>query len=331
MRIRTHLLRKLPNFWKNLTLLFYGFIQTPLAETCVRNLVVSWVSARNKCFAAMDLMKCLPLVFKRFSNLGEDAAPLRVPEISYSFYPVYADLYSISLEKIPLNRDFSIPVEPFCKAGGGVAIANPNAPTSLAMEISDIRRILIANPERVVLIDEAYSAFGDESCISLLSEFPNLLVVGTLSKSHSLAGLRLGYAIGSEELIAGLSRIRDSFNSYPVDAIAQKIAAIAVHDTAWYEKNTNHIIATREKTKIALIYQGFTVLNSKANFLFAKPNTIPAAELYKKLREAGILVRYFDKDGIRDYLRISIGTDEEMIIFLSEASAIIRQRNEEII
>lgn len=254
----------------------------------------------------------LALAFQAFFESGKNALPLLIPDISYSFYPVYADLYNIPLKRIPLCDDFTIPVELFCEQKGGVAIANPNAPTGIAMTPEMIEKILIANPDRVVLIDEAYICFGGQSCIGLLKKYRNLLIIGTLSKSHSLAGLRLGYALAAEELIEGLCRIRDSFNSYPVDTIAQKTAELAVRDRNWYEKNTRKIITTRERVRDAFLEIGFDVPVSAANFLFVRPNKISAVDLYNKLRNKGILIRYFSVPRIDTYLRISVGTDKQM-------------------
>ena len=271
----------------------------------------------------------LAFSFAAFFETNENAKPLFFPDITYSFYPVYADLYGIPVEKIPLNDDFTIPVEKFCEPSGGVAISNPNAPTTVALSVPEIRKILESQPDRLVLIDQAYAAFGDVNCLELLEDHPNLLVIGTLSKSHSLAGLRVGYAIASEEIIEGLQRIRDSFNSYPVDTIALELATLAVCDRPWFEENTRKIIQTREETAVKLREIGFDVLDSSANFLFAKPCGIGACELYKKLRQAGILVRYFDKPRIHEYLRITIGTDEQMDALISAVKSIIREKKQE--
>lgn len=255
----------------------------------------------------------LAFAFQAFFESGEQAKPLMVPDISYSFYPVYAALYNIPLKKIPLKDDFSIDVEAFCKEQqGGVAFANPNAPTSLKLDLSDVEKILQANPDHVVLVDEAYAAFSDQTARTLLPKYKNLLVTGTLSKSHSLAGLRLGFVIGDEELIEGMCRIRDSFNSYPVDQIAQRVAATAIAEKEWVAENTRKICTTRERIREALLSRGWDVLPSSTNFLFASPVQTPAETVYTKLREKGILVRYFNKPRIDQYLRITIGTDEEM-------------------
>ncbi len=265
----------------------------------------------------------LAFSFQAFFEQGEGKKPLLVPDISYSFYPVYAELYNIPLKKIPLKEDFSIDVSAFCEEEqGGVAFANPNAPTSLLLDLSDVEKILQANPNHVVLVDEAYAAFSGQTARDLLPKYKNLVVTGTLSKSHSLAGVRLGFAVGDEELIEGLCRIRDSFNSYPVDCIAQKVAATAVAEKEWVDENVRKICATRDRIAVALRERGWKVLDSKTNFLFASPVAVSAESVYTKLREKGILVRYFNKPRISEYLRISIGTDEEMDALVEAIDAI---------
>ena len=238
-----------------------------------------------------------------------------VPSISYSFYPVYSQLYDVETEKIPLKDDFTIDAGDYVgRDNCGIAIANPNAPTSIALSLADVEKIVKGNPDSVVLIDEAYAAFKNEyeTAVTLVNKYPNLIVVKTLSKAYGLAGIRVGYAVGNKELIDGMMRVRDSFNSYPVDRIAQKLAAAAIDDDAYYQECRMKIINTREWAVKELKELGFTVCESSANFVFAKPSWIKAGELYAKLKERGILVRFFDKPVIGDYLRITIGTDEEM-------------------
>lgn len=302
-----------------------------LTSRSLREAIADFYNVRpEQVFCGNGSDEVLAFSFQAFFETNDEASPIFFPDITYSFYPVYANLYGIPVEKIPLNDDFTVPVDEFCRPSGGVAISNPNAPTTLSMPVSDIKRILESQPDRLVLIDQAYAAFGAESCIGLLPDHPNLLIIGTLSKSHSLAGLRVGYAIASEEIIEGLQRVRDSFNSYPVDTLALELATLAVRDRTWYEENTRRILATRETTATALAELGFTVLDSRANFLFARPEGIQAGELYKKLRSEGILVRYFDKARIRDYLRITIGTDEEMTSLISSIKGIIASKNNEV-
>lgn len=250
-----------------------------------------------------------------FENENNTDLKVLAPEISYSFYPVYSQNYSVKINQIPLKKDFTIDVEPFTKTPNcGIAIANPNAPTSIYLPLSEIEKILKANPESVVIIDEAYAAFKEdyESAVSLIGKYKNLVVVQTTSKAYGLAGLRVGWAIADEELIEGLLRNRDSFNSYPVDRLAQKLAAAAVNDDDYYEMNRIKLIRTRERFTEEIKALGFEVCDSSANFVFAKPSKTTAADLYAKLKEMGILVRYFNKPIISEYLRITIGTDEEM-------------------
>jgi len=263
----------------------------------------------------------LALVWQTYweKEYDQDKA-LLVPEISYSFYPVYSDFYSVRCRKVPLKDNFEIDPEDYIGVPNcGIAIANPNAPTSKVMPLEDIEKILKANPDQVVMIDEAYQAFAEDyvSAVSLIDKFKNLIVVKTMSKAYSLAGIRVGYAIGDKDLIEGLVRARDSFNSYPVDRVAQQVAAAALEDREYYEKTRHMIIATRERVAEELKTLGFTMPKSGSNFLFAKPPvSIDAQTLYKNLKAKGILVRYFDKPVIREYLRITIGTDEQMDMFI---------------
>lgn len=249
----------------------------------------------------------LGFAFLAFFN-GE----IMFPDITYSFYPVWAELYNISYSLLPLGDDFTIPVEGL-RAPGGIVLANPNAPTGIALPLSDVEAVLQNNAHCVVIVDEAYSAFGAQSADRLVQKYPNLLVVHTLSKSHALAGLRVAYALGQPHLIKGLERIKDSFNSYPLDAAAQCMAAAALRDTQYYEGITQKIIATRESASIRLRNLKFTVLPSCANFVFAgNKQGADASRLKDWLEQDNIYVRHFDKPRISQYLRISIGTDEQM-------------------
>jgi histidinol-phosphate aminotransferase len=255
-----------------------------------------------------------------FEGAGVSGAPLLFPNITYSFYPVYAELWDIPCRAVPLAEDFSLRPEDYCVPAGGVILPNPNAPTGRALPPAAIRLMLDYHAERgrVVVIDEAYAAFGGESVVPLINEYPNLLTVHTLSKSASLAGLRVGFAIGSEELIEGLCRIRDSFNSYTVDRLAQAGAAAALSDAAYYDAINRRVIAARERTAAALSALGFIVIPSAANFLFVRSPRMRGADFFARLRERGILVRHFNKERISDFLRISIGTDEDMGFLLAE-------------
>lgn len=266
----------------------------------------------------------LAFAFLTFFNQDETIV---FPDISYSFYPVYANLYNIDYRLAKLKDDFSIPVDEFLTENGGVVIPNPNAPTGKQMELDSIKIILDNNPNKVVIIDEAYIDFGGTSAVGLIREYPNLLVVQTLSKSRSLAGIRVGFALGQEELIDGLNRIKNSFNSYTIDRIAAVAAVEAIKDEEYFKECTSRIIKTREKVTEELGNLGFNVIPSKANFIFAGHCKYPAEELFVKLREKGVLVRYFNKDRINNYLRISIGSEEEMEFFIEKVKEIISQIN----
>lgn len=246
------------------------------------------------------------------------------PDITYSFYPVYAELFGLDYEEIPLNDDFTLPVERFLGGNGGVVICNPNAPTGKTQPVEAIRRVLEANPDVVVLVDEAYADFGAQSVVPLIDEYPNLVVVGTMSKSRSLAGLRIGYALGSAELIAGIGCVKNSFNSYPLDRIAQAAGAAAVRDVAYFNETRNKVMQTRDNTTKRLRQLGFLVHDSNTNFIFAMHPDRPGRELAQALRQRGILVRRFDKARIQEYLRISIGTDAEMETLCAACEEILK-------
>jgi len=238
--------------------------------------------------------------------------PVVFPDITYSFYEVYCKFLRINFNTVDLEEDFSIQVERFPHDNGGIVISNPNAPTSLHLDKDRIIALLERNRDSVVIIDEAYIDFGGESSIDLINKYPNLLVVQTLSKSRSLAGLRIGLAVGDKNLIEGLNAVKDSLNSYTLDSLALTGAMEAIRDQEYFEDTRSKIIKTRDMTADTLINLGFKVLPSKANFIFASHPVIPAGVLFQRLREEGILVRYFNKTRIDNFLRISIGTDEEM-------------------
>ncbi|MEX1307038.1 MAG: histidinol-phosphate transaminase [Eubacteriales bacterium] len=251
----------------------------------------------------------LGFAFQAFFEPGE---PVASPDISYSFYPVWAKLYDITLKMIPLDKDFCLDPEDYYQSEGGVIIANPNAPTGIAISKDMVEAIVKNNPNKVVIIDEAYVEFGAESAVDLITTYENLLVVRTLSKSQSLAGMRAGFAVGSETLIDGLNRVKDSFNSYPIDRITEATAAAALIDKAYYQKANARVIETREWTTTALKAIGMTVLPSKTNFVFAKPNEQSARAVFEYLKTKSIYVRWFDKPRIKDFLRITIGNPKEM-------------------
>ena len=239
--------------------------------------------------------------------------PVVFPDITYSFYPVYTNLFGLPYREIPLREDFTLPVEEFLGGNGGVVICNPNAPTGRTLPLDEIARVARANPDVVVLVDEAYADFGAESAVSLLPEYPNLVVVHTMSKSRSLAGMRIGYALGSPDLIAAINCVKNSFNSYPLDRLALAAGEAAIRDIDYFELTRRRIMDTRERTTRRLRELGFLVHDSNSNFLFAAHPQVAGEVLMQGLRERGVLVRRFDRpERIRNYLRISIGTDEEM-------------------
>ena len=249
------------------------------------------------------------------------------PDISYSFYPVYASLFGAHLQQIPVLSDFSVDVGGLMQ-DGPVVLANPNAPTSLELDTDTIRRLAdhTREQEEILLVDEAYADFAKESAVPLTKEYENLLIVRTFSKSHSLAGLRVGYAIGSPRLIQALRCIRDSFNSYPTDRLAQSAAAASMRDAAYTQECIRKIICAREKTKKGLREAGIEVLESATNFLFVRADPIDAGPIQKALRDRGILVRYFGTEKLKPYLRVSIGTQEDMEFVTKTMIEIIRHK-----
>ncbi|MGD2138766.1 MAG: histidinol-phosphate transaminase [Burkholderiales bacterium] len=255
-----------------------------------------------------------------FRALLTHQAPVLFPDVTYSFYPVYCHLFSAPYREIPLKSRFEIDIDDYLQENGGIIFPNPNAPTGLALDVSNIRRLLEANTDSVVVVDEAYVAFGCESAVPLVHDYPNLLVTRTLSKSHALAGLRIGYAIGHEELIAGLDRVKDSFNSYPLDRLAQKAAIAAIEDVAYTESRCRMIVESRSRLISELGNLGFEVLPSAANFVLARHPAREASELSASLREKGVLVRHFRKPPrIAPWLRISVGTEPQCDALLAAA------------
>ena len=261
----------------------------------------------------------LAFAFQAFFSQGDEIV---FPDITYSFYPVYANLFGIRCRTVPLKEDFSIPVEQM-QGSRGVVIANPNAPTGMELPQSELRRILEANREVAVIVDEAYVDFGGESALPLIREYPNLLVIQTCSKSRALAGLRVGFAFGNPNLIQALNCVKNSFNSYTLDRLALVGAAAAVADKEYFDTQRFKVMATRTRTTEILKEMGFQVLPSKANFIFITHPTVPAQTLFAGLREKGVLVRYFNQPRIDNYLRVSIGTDQEMDAFLTAVKELI--------
>lgn len=246
-----------------------------------------------------------------FHGLFQHGRPLLFPDVTYSFYPVYCGLYGIPFEAVPLDEQFQIRVEDYACPNGGIIFPNPNAPTGCLLTLDAVEALLNGSPDSVVVVDEAYIDFGGESAIALVNRYPNLLVTQTLSKSRSLAGLRVGLAVGHPDLIEALERIKNSFNSYPLDRMAIAGAAAAFDDRAWFDETRQRVIHSREQLVAALEARGFEVLPSAANFVFARHPGKDAAGIAAGLREKGVIVRHFKQARIAQFLRITIGTPEQ--------------------
>lgn len=259
-----------------------------------------------------------------FQALLKHDAPILFPDITYSFYPVYCGLYGIEHRTVPLTDDFEIRVADYRAPNGGIIFPNPNAPTGRLLALSEIERLLAGNPDSVVVIDEAYIDFGGESAVACVARHPQLLVVRTLSKSHALAGLRVGYAIGQPHLIEGLNRVKDSFNSYPLDRFAQAGALASIEDHAYFESLCSRVVATRTRLVREVGAMGFEVLPSAANFIFARHPAHAGAALAAALREGGIVVRHFGKPArIAPFVRITVGTDAECDALVAALKTIV--------
>ncbi|MDD2893725.1 MAG: histidinol-phosphate transaminase [Halothiobacillaceae bacterium] len=251
-----------------------------------------------------------------FQALFKHDAPLLFPDVTYSFYPVYCGLYEIDYQTVPLADDFSIQINDYLRPNGGIIFPNPNAPTGRLLALSEIERLLQANLDSadmnsVIVVDEAYIDFGGETAISLVNSYPNLLVTHSLSKSRALAGLRVGFAVGHPDLIEALTRVKDSFNSYPLDRLAQAGAVAAFADESYFQKTRHAVMGSREALVQSMRALGFEIIPSAANFVFARHPAHDAATLAAKLREYGVIVRHFNKPRIEQYLRITIGTPQQ--------------------
>jgi histidinol-phosphate aminotransferase len=246
-----------------------------------------------------------------FQALLKQTLPLLFPDVTYSFYPVWCQLYDIDYEQVPLAANYAVDVDLYGRDNGGIILPNPNAPTGMFLPLSGIRQLLEQSPDSVVVVDEAYIDFGGQSAVSLIDEYENLLVVHTLSKSRALAGLRVGLAMGNQSLIEGLQRVKNSFNSYPLDVVAQRATLASLSDDDWFRDCCARVIATRARLTRELEAMNFEVLPSAANFVMARHPGREAVSLFNALREQGIIVRHFNKPRLSEYLRISVGTDDE--------------------
>ncbi|MCP4430150.1 MAG: histidinol-phosphate transaminase [Gammaproteobacteria bacterium] len=257
-----------------------------------------------------------------FQSFFKQSKPLLFPDISYSFYPAYCALYDIEYTKIELDSNFCIDLNAFNRNNGGIILPNPNAPTGIALALTEIKTLL-ENTRSVVVVDEAYVDFGADSADCLIDSYDNLLVVQTFSKSRSLAGLRLGYALGNANLIEALNRVKNSFNSYPVDHLASAAAIASIEDQAYFQQCNRQVIESREDLSTKLRTLGFLVYPSSSNFVFVKHSKKAAVDIYEALKQAGILVRYFKSPRINNCLRISVGTDNECNALVNALNSIL--------
>ena len=275
---------------------------------------------KDQVFAGNGSDEVLAFSFMAFFDPGRTIV---FPNITYSFYPVYASLFKLDYVNTPLDSEFNIPTDEMLDSCGGVILANPNAPTGKALPLKEIRRILEGNPDNVVIVDEAYIDYGGESATGLIKEYPNLLVIQTFSKSRALAGMRIGFAFGDSELINALNSVKNSFNSYTMDRLAICAGAAALKDPAYYSETTAKVVSTRERFTRELRARGFTVADSAANFVFAGHERVKAEKIFVELKERGILVRHFKTPIIENFLRISMGTDDEMDRVVKEIDSIL--------
>lgn len=281
----------------------------PTAHLLVKAIADFYRLQEEQVFVGVGSDDVLAMIFMTFFN---GPKPILFPDITYSFYDVWADMLRIPYETIPLAEDFTIRAEDYFRENGGIIFPNPNAPTGVGMSLSEVEKIIRANPDVIVVVDEAYVDFGAESVLPLIEKYDNLLVVQTFSKSRSMAGMRIGYAFANPTLIKYLNDVKYSFNSYTMDQTTIVLGKAAVEDREYFEACLNKVVETREWTKKQLVRLGFSFGDSKANFIFASHAICPAKELFAALRKENIIVRYFDKPRIDNYLRITIGTQKEM-------------------
>ncbi len=297
----------------------------PQAEELVEALAKYYDVKKEQVFVGVGSDDVLAMAFLTFFNSKK---PILFPDITYSFYDVWADLYKIPYETIALNDKLEINAGDYDRDNGGIVIANPNAPTGLMTPISEIERIIKANKDSVVIVDEAYVDFGGESCVPLVDKYDNLLVVQTFSKSRAMAGMRIGFAIGSKKLIKYMLDAKFSFNSYTMNLPALELGVASVKDDKYFKATVQKVILTREWTKAQLKELGFVFPDSKTNFVFAQHKEVPAKELFEMLKKEKIYVRYFNKPRIDNYLRISIGTDAQMQKLIECLTEYLEKRKE---
>lgn len=308
---------------KALTAQSFRLYPDPSSEMLISELADFYQVKKSQVFAGVGSDDVLAAAFMTFFNSHK---PVLFPDITYSFYEVWAGLFSIPFETPALDESFRIKKEDYYRENGGIVIANPNAPTSICEDLDFIEDILVHNPDSVVIVDEAYIDFGGMSALPLIKRYDNLLVVQTFSKSRSMAGMRIGYGMGSEKLIKALNNVKYSYNSYTLNQASLVLGAEALKDREYFENNLEKIIKVREYTEKRLNKLGFSFPKSKTNFIFASHETVPARELFEILRGQGIYVRYFDKPRINNYLRITVGTEEQMDILMAELEEYITSR-----
>ncbi|MEJ6952049.1 histidinol-phosphate transaminase [Halanaerobiaceae bacterium ANBcell28] len=295
----------------------------PECEDFKKKLAKYYGIKEKEIFVGNGSDEVLAFSYMAFFNPGK---PILFPEITYSFYPVYSKLFNIDYKNVVMNDDFTIDIDCFSKENGGIIIANPNAPTGIYLSLDKIKIILDKNKSSVVIIDEAYIDFGGESAINLINDYPNLLVIQTMSKSRALAGMRIGFAFGNENLINALDSVKNSFNSYTMDRLALAAAEASLADQDYFMQRKNELIQIRESLIKELSELGFVVLPSKTNFLFISHPNFAAEEIFNYMRENGVLLRYFKDKKIDNYLRVSLGTAEEMNKFLLKINEYLKKR-----
>ena len=281
----------------------------PDCKTLITAIAERYGVSRSQVFVGVGSDDVLSMAFMTFFNSDK---PILFPDVTYSFYDVWADVYKIPYKTCPLRGDFTIDPDDYKQPNGGIVFPNPNAPTGVCESVEMIEEIVKANPSSVVIIDEAYIDFGGESCLRLTEKYDNLLMVQTFSKSRSMAGMRIGFAIGSERLIKYMSDVKFSVNSYTMNTLTLLCGRAAVQDEEYFQKCCGEIVRVREYSKEKLKDMGFELTDSKSNFLFAKHKTAKARDIFEALKGRKIYVRYWDKNRISDYLRITVGTQEQM-------------------
>ena len=305
---------------RNLEVDRFALYPDPAASRLVKGLEKYYGLQEGQVFVGVGSDDVLALAFLTFFNSDK---PVLFPDVTYSFYPVWADVYRIPYECPPLDDNFCIRPEDYKRENGGIVIANPNAPTSLALERDVVEEIVAANPDVIVIVDEAYVDFGGETALPLLERYDNLLVVRTYSKSRSMAGMRIGFAMGNPELIKAMTDVKESINSYTMTMESIEVGAASLEDEDYFQEKLSKVIATRERAKDELRKREFTVLDSSTNFLFARPNQAEAQWLFEELKKEKIFVRHFTGERIKDYLRISVGTDQQMYCLLQAIDRIL--------